>query len=53
MANNIFSILEELWNVIQEDMENQAYHTQILLADELDRYKRKENVYADNYIKEI
>ena len=34
-------------------MENQAYHIQLLLADELDRYKEKENSYTDNHIKEI
>ena len=34
-------------------METQAYHTQILLTNELDIYKRKGNVYADNHIKEI
>jgi len=34
-------------------MENQAYHIQLLLADELDRYKGKENPYTDNHIKEI
>ena len=34
-------------------MENQAYHVQILLADELDRCKEKENAYAKEYIKEI
>ena len=32
-------------------MKTQAYHTQILLADELDRYKEKEKAYADNHIK--
>ena len=32
-------------------METQGYHTQILLANELDRCKEKENAYADNHIK--
>ena len=53
MAGNIFSILEELQYIIQEDIETQAYHTQTLLANKLDRYKRKENTYANNHIKEI
>ena len=41
MVEDIFSILEDLQNIIQGDMETQAYHTQTLLADELDRYKEK------------
>ena len=53
MAENIFSILEGLQSIIQEDMETQAYHTQVLLADELDKCKGKENTYANNYIREI
>ena len=42
-TRNIFSILENLWNIIQENMENQAYHIQALLANELDICKGKEN----------
>ena len=34
-------------------MENQAHHIQMLLADELDSYRGKENMYADEHIKEI
>ena len=34
-------------------MENQVYHIQTLLADELDRYKEKGNIYAEEHIKEI
>jgi len=34
-------------------MENQAYHIQVLLADELDTCKDKENSQADNHIKKI
>ena len=34
-------------------MEIQAYYIQVLLADELDRYKGKGNVYTDNYIRKI
>ena len=34
-------------------MENQAYHIQILLVDELNSCKEKENEYAEEYIKEI
>ena len=34
-------------------MENQAYHIQQLLVDELDNCKGKGNKYAEEYIKEI
>ena len=34
-------------------MENQAYYIQTLLTDKLDRYKGKENTYANKHIKEI
>ena len=50
---DIFSISQDLQNIIQGDMENQAYHIQILLADELDRYKGKGNTYAKEHIKVI
>ena len=53
MAEDIFSISEDLWNIIQRGMENQMYHIQTLLADELDTCKEKENIYADEHIKEI
>ena len=41
MAEDIFSISEDLWNIIQRGMENQVYHIQTLLADELDTCKEK------------
>jgi len=34
-------------------MENQVYHIQKLLVDELDNYKEKEKGYTEGYIKEI
>jgi len=34
-------------------MENQTYHIQILLVDELNSCKGKGNEYAEEYIKEI
>ena len=43
IVGDIFSILEDLQNIIQENIENQAYHIQTLLANELDRYKGKGN----------
>ena len=53
IAEDIFSILQGLQNIIQGNMENQAHHIQMLLADELDSYRGKENMYADEHIKEI
>ena len=50
---DIFSISEDLQNIIQSDMENQAYHIQILLVNELDNCKGNGNIYADEHIKEI
>ena len=52
-AGNIFSISKDLQNIIQSNMENQAYHIQKLLVDELDNCKEKENKYAKGHIKEI
>ena len=52
-AGDIFSISEELWNIIQSDIENQAYHIQKLLADKLDNCKGKEKDYTEGHIKEI
>ena len=53
IAEDIFSISEDLQNIIQSDMEKQAYHIQSLLVDKLDNYKGKGNKYAKEYIKEI
>jgi len=53
IAGDIFSISEDLQNIIQSDMENQAYHIQKLLADKLDNCKGKGNDYAEGHIKEI
>ena len=36
---DIYSIFEELRNVIYREIEQQAYHIQVLLANELDYYK--------------
>ena len=46
-------IFSDLQNIIQSDMENQAYHIQMLLVDELDNCKGKGNIYTDEHIKEI
>ena len=53
IAGDIFSILEDLQNIIQENIENQAHHIQVLLADKLDRCKGKENQLVEEYIKTI
>ena len=52
-VGDIFSIFEDLQNIIQSDMKNQVYHIQKLLADELDNCKEKGNNYVEGYIKEI
>ena len=39
--------------MIQSDMEQWAFQIQRILANELDRYKGKENCYVDDNIKEI
>ena len=52
-VRDIFSISEDLQNIVQSDMKNQVYHIQKLLVDELDNCKGKENTYADRHIKEI
>ena len=49
-VGDIFSILEDLWNIIQGDIENQVYHIQTLLVDKLNKYKEKENIQANDYI---
>ena len=52
-AVDIFSISEDLCNIIQSDIENQVYHIQQLLVDKLDNCKEKGNKYAEEHIKEI
>jgi len=53
ITEDIFSISEDLQNIIQEDMENQAHYIQVLLANELNRCQRKENQLVKEYIKTI
>ena len=50
---NILGILEDLWYLIQSNMEDRAYEVQCILADELDVYSGWENQYINNNIKEI
>ena len=53
IAGDIFSIFKNLRNIVQSNMENQAYHIQRLLVDELDNCKEKENNYIKRHIKKI
>jgi len=50
---NITQISEDLWNLVQSDMDERAFQVQRMLADELDCYKGKGNDYMDSNIKEI
>ena len=52
-ATNITQILEDLWYLVQSDMDKQMFQVQRMLADELDYYKRKGNSYMNTNIKEI
>ena len=47
IAGDIFNITKDLQNIVQSNIENQAYHIQKLLADELDECKGKENDYTE------
>ena len=52
-TTNILGISEDLWNLIQSDMENRAYQVQWMLANKLDKYKGWKNQYVDKNIQEI
>jgi len=52
-ATNITGVSKDLRYLIQSDMENWIFQIQWMLANELDTYKRKGNVYVENNIKEI
>ena len=52
-TTNIAGVSEDLWYLIQSDMENQIFQVQQMLADKLDAYKRKGNTYVDDNIQEI
>ena len=53
MVGDIFSISEGLRNIIQENIKKQAHHIQALLANELNKCKRKGNYLVDKNIKTI
>ena len=50
---NIVGISEDLRYLVQSDMEDWVFQIQRMLADELDRYKRRGNIYVDENIWEI
>jgi len=52
-ATNIAQILEDLWYLVQSDMNKQAFQIQRMLADKLNHYKERGNIYVDNNIREI
>ena len=52
-VTNILGISEDLWYLIQSNMEDQVYQVQQMLANELDEYKGQENQYVDDNIQEI
>jgi len=52
-AINIIEVSEDLRYLIQSDMENQVFQIQQMLADKLDTYKGRENIYVDDNIQEI
>ena len=52
-AMNISQISEDLWYMVQSDIDEQAFQIQRILADELDHYKERDNRYVDNNIREI
>ena len=52
-AMNIAGISEDLWYLVQSNMEDWAFQIQRMLADELDKYKERGNTYVDENIQEI
>jgi len=52
-ATNLTQISEDLQYLVQSDMDERAFQIQRMLADELDQYKRKDNKYVEDNIKEI
>jgi len=52
-ATNLTQISEDLQYLVQSDMDERTFQIQRMLADELDRYKGKDNKYVEDNIKEI
>ena len=53
IRGDIYSISEKLYNITYGDMEKQAHHIQILLANKLDQCKEKEVEIVNEYIKTL
>ena len=49
-ATNIGGMSEDLWYLIQSNMENRVFQIQRMLANKLDIYKRQDNKYVDENI---
>jgi len=47
---NITGVSEDLRYLIQSNMENQVFQIQWMLADKLDIYKERKNIYIDDNI---
>ena len=52
-TTSLTQISEDLQYLVQSDMDERAFQIQRMLADELDRYKGKDNKYVEDNIKEI
>ena len=52
-TTSLTQISEDLRYLVQSDMDERAFQIQRMLADELDRYKGKDNKYMEDNIKEI
>jgi len=52
-TTNILGISEDLWYLIQSNIENQVFQIQKMLADKLDTYKEQGNQYVEDNIWEI
>jgi len=53
IGGDIYSISEELFNIIYRDMERKAHHIQVLLADKLDQCKEKRAEIVNKHIKTL
>ena len=49
-TTNILEISENLWYLIQSNIEDWTFQIQRILADKLDKYKEKGNSYVDKNI---
>jgi len=52
-ATNLTQISEDLWYLVQSDMDDRVFQIQRMLADKLDCYKEKDNKYVEDNIREI